>query len=542
MRPLLVCSSAALILGGLLCPNILAGTYRWNGSIGTGWGNSANWTGSPVRVPNSTDVARFDTGAWTVNLGGNRSILELDFENGAAVTLGGAFILTIDGAGFGIFESSAGGAVTINCDLSLTTNQDWQNNSANSMTINGGTSLNGIGLVINGLHDIAMNGALTGSGAIGKSDGGTLTLTGNNSFSGNFAVSGGTINFAATSSLPTSASFNVNSGGTLNLGEQGNTIISYGVAGELMTLNGGTLFFGNGPAAGKSALTVWNGDVSLTAESTVTSIGGPLVDGQINGVISGGGALDVNAWLVLNNANTFTGDTRIVAGGLRLAHPNSIQNSTLHLYGPDTGALFFGSLTSATFGGLTGTRDLTLRNDGSAPVALSIGNNNASNHYGGHIYGSGSLTKVGGGIEYLDPSGNPLTDTLYTGNTVIAGGQLVLNDSSALQNSTLDYNSYGGSLQFGSQSAYTIGGLQGNQSLSLTGTSGNIALTVGNNGASTTYSGGLTDGGSLIKVGNGKLTLTGGSTYSGGTIIKDGSVWITSFLNLGTGALTLAAR
>ena len=49
-----------------------------------------------------------------------------------------------------------------------------------------------------------------------------------------------------------------------------------------------------------------------------------------------------------------------------------------------------------------------------------------------------------------------------------------------------------------------------------------MALSVGGNNASTTYSGALSGGGSLNKAGNGTLTLNGANTYTGGTTVNAG--------------------
>jgi autotransporter-associated beta strand protein len=81
----------------------------------------------------------------------------------------------------------------------------------------------------------------------------------------------------------------------------------------------------------------------------------------------------------------------------------------------------------------------------------------------------------------------------------------------------------------------TIGGLAGSGSLLLadtilfTGGAGYstglpVALTVGYNNSSTTYSGVMSGPGSLIKVGTGTLTLSGANTYTGDTTVAAGTL------------------
>src|SRR5580704_14693947 len=77
---------------------------------------------------------------------------------------------------------------------------------------------------------------------------------------------------------------------------------------------------------------------------------------------------------------------------------------------------------------------------------------------------------------------------------------------------------------------------------------GSKQLTVGSNNASTTVSGviedhfpgGSGDGGSLVKVGTGTLTLTGANAYTGGTTISQGAIAVSADTGLGapTGPLT----
>ena len=64
-----------------------------------------------------------------------------------------------------------------------------------------------------------------------------------------------------------------------------------------------------------------------------------------------------------------------------------------------------------------------------------------------------------------------------------------------------------------------LGGLQGSGGFTLQNTSGAVALGVGANNSSTTFSGTLAGSGSLAKFGTGTLTLTGSNTYTGLTTI-----------------------
>ena len=116
-----------------------------------------------------------------------------------------------------------------------------------------------------------------------------------------------------------------------------------------------------------------------------------------------------------------------------------------------------------------------------------------------------------------------------------------MGDSLALQNSTLDTGG-AGTVSFGTLTAATLGGLQGSNGLTLeNASSGGLALTVGNNESSTTFSGSLSGNGSLIKIGNGELVLTGADSYSGGTTIDAGTLVATAADAIPDGPLTIGA-
>src|SRR5260370_22261944 len=132
----------------------------------------------------------------------------------------------------------------------------------------------------------------------------------------------------------------------------------------------------------------------------------------------------------------------------------------------------------------------------------------------------------GAGVCYTGPGTTILTGTnTYSGGTIISAGTLEAGSASALsQNSEVTVNSILDLHGFNS----TIASLSGTGAVLNNGATA-AALAVGNNNASTAFSGALQDGTSalqLTKSGTGTLTLTGANTYSGGTTINAGTLQV----------------
>ncbi len=187
----------------------------------------------------------------------------------------------------------------------------------------------------------------------------------------------------------------------------------------------------------------------------------------------------------------------------------------------------------------------------SGSVAGPITDNNSlllnrSDDYvlGNTISGSGNLTQIGSDNVTLSATNS------FTGQTVVSSGTLTTGSNLALQSSTLNYNSQGGMLSFGTLTAATLGGLTGSQGLVLLNTSSApVTLTVGNNGVSTTCSGDLSGAGAnLVDVNGGTFTLTGSNEYSGFTAVNAGTLVVapsgvvnTTTANVASGATLLVA-
>ena len=266
---------------------------------------------------------------------------------------------------------------------------------------------------------------------------------------------------------------------------------------------------------------------------TTVAIGDPIygVDaagfsGTIN-VISTGGAGNGGAlnWFGADSAAT----TIIVEPNSKVYcgyGQNSDAYSSFVLYGGqynpndnfgqlrgDGGYTWHGNITLA---GSISSGEYTIGNFGSSPDTVS-GNI-------GEINGSQPLVVAGSAPIILTGSNT------YSGATTISSGTLVLGNQNAVQNSTLTMTG-GGAVVFSSSvagNAFTLGGLAAAtsgpgydialQNDALTP----VALTVGGNGASTTYAGVLSGAGSLTKTGTGTLTLTGNNTYTGLTTLAGG--------------------
>ncbi len=241
---------------------------------------------------------------------------------------------------------------------------------------------------------------------------------------------------------------------------------------------------GSGELLGSSAVNLSNSTALVFNHSDALSY---------SGVIAGAGGLTQTGpgILTLLGSNTYTGGTTISAGTLQVGNggkTGSIAGSVL-----DNALLALSRSDTVTFGNV--------------------------------ISGSGGLTQTGPGTLILTASNT------FSGGTTISGGSLTLGNANALQNSSLTVNTNNSLLFSGAIATFNLGGLFGAGNITLADSSA-LALSVGGNGANTTYSGVLSGSGGLTKTGTGILTLAGINAYSGSTTLTAGELSISASNNL----------
>lgn len=328
------------------------------------------------------------------------------------------------------------------------------------------------------------SGKIYGSGGL-TLNADTLTLSGTNTYSGPTTInSPNTTLFVGTSGALSPNSDMVINGSTAALALN-NTTNSIG------SLSGsGNIFFAN-----SSSLTV-NNDKDTTFSGTMTSTGGGTVfRKQGDGVLTLSGATTYTGSTFLNNGTLKAGSSNALSGGSSYTLSpnttldlNNFPNTIASLAG-DGGSVVLGTATlttgttGTTFGGsISGTGGLSLT--GSNSLTLS-----GSNSYSGTTNLAGSTSLIAGARNSYSPNSNVVLSAAST---------------------SLNLNSFDNE----------IGSLAGSGSVVLSGT-----LTLTRN-VDTSFSGGMSGAGGLIKKGSGIFTLTGtnNKNYSGLTQIQSGTI------------------
>jgi len=475
----------------------------WNANANGNWSAAGNWSsGVPHLAGDGSTFGNGNPSAFTVvNLDVNETNGAITFSNPGSFAISNAVdTLTLDNRGNGVaITVTSGTSNAIQTAVSL-------NDTVSSVAVSSGNVLAITGPVANGVNGTK---TLTANGA------GTLALSGNNSYgpaagSVGTTLSGGTLQAGNNNALG-AGDFSLSASSTLQAGAPvslaNNVVIGPGVVATLDDSSANNLTLG-GVLSGSS------GSVKKTSGGTIT-LGNP--------------------------ANTYGGGTTINGGFLSISQdsdlgavPASVAANNLTLNG--------GGLRGAGTPALNANRGITLTGTGLLDAASG-----ADLTVNGLIFGPGQ------GITVNSGAGDTGTVTLNAANTfngtaAIAAGTLQLGNASALQNATVGLN--GGTLDFNTFPAATIGGFSGTGSVTLqtaAGTGAAVALSLGNNATTATYAGNLGGSGSLTVVGGGNLTIgsgaSGGASYTGATTVQNGTLTLGGVGNMSsTGNLTLVGQ
>jgi autotransporter-associated beta strand protein len=418
-----------------------------------------------------------------------------------------------------------------------------------------------------GARTLTINGAITGTGNVRHTDGGTLQLNGNNSFTGHLIAAGGsgrtialgnTNNYTGYTHLRNSSTLRLDADNALPITTQ-------------VLLWGGTIFNVNGRDASIAGLltgssvdtdaTVNLGGTGSTGTLTVrgnSSISGGPGDSGNNfyARITGTGSLNYDhatsnnaLWLLKNSANDFTGDLIVTRGrmhfdinagapiGLGNANNRIVFNGDIvSTLGNNEGRASIQQSTGTSFT-LGSTRSIVL-NNGKEGTIYAWSTHTATVQ--GQITGGGNLRKEDGGTLRLENTTNN-----YSGLTRIASGTLQLGASGVIPDAS-SVEMAGGTFATNNL-AETIGGLFGtggsvsggntltvltSGNLNFAGTINNTTLRMAGSGTQT-LSGTADNVSAMAVVDNGTLVLAkSGATSNRAIGASGGEVALT--INGGT--------
>lgn len=362
------------------------------------WSNTATW--SPAGIPGATDNVTIAAGH-SVTL-----TAAVDLTTGNLTVTG-----TLALAGFNLTAGSLAGAGNIGSASGTPLLTVGSNNS-----------------------NTEYSGSFSGTGArLTKAGTGTFTLSGANTYTGAATINAGTLQIGAggtTGSINISSSFSVSSGATLAFNRS--DVIYQNVAVPPISGAGTVVQRGSGTLGLRSASNAMTGNLriergTLNFGNSQTNIG----TGTITLGVTGG--TDPVTLQVSDNNNVNFSNAIVLASG----HTGSI---TFEMVEDDLSVSHFKTFT----GGVTGTNNLTIRNNGGTGAAAD--NLNFTTN---PINIAGTLTHVGTGtgvttingvigsnVASLAQGGTAMLvlagANTYTGATTVSAGTLVANNTSAL--------------------------------------------------------------------------------------------------------------
>jgi len=469
-----VASSGRLDLRGV---NAIIGELTGSGPVVTGSdstgfgrltiGNSSNFTYSGVMHGNLTKTG---SGTFTMDagiIGGPSTPFGIIIEAGTLRV----------GSGSGIL-----GTKGIYVDQGATLDLNGKSQSFDDLGGSGTVKLSGVTLTLNHSGPRVASARIEGPGTLAKSGSGGLFLSNSNNTFSTLQINAGAVEVSNSGALGS-----------------GNIVIADATLRPLATMTSSRPISLNSSAS----------KISVESTRTLTQ----------NGVISGSGGLNKlgTGVLVLGAVNSYSGNTNITSGTLRLSASDRISNLSNVVM--SAGATFELSNTgSETVASLSGNGTLDTRTSARLTVNAATG----STTFAGNIIGGGGINKQGGHTLVLTGSNT------YTGITNITGGTLrgsVGNSSRVTVGSGATWNLNGAS--------QAVGAITGGGNIDVKGAS---LVLLEESVATRTFSGNISGVGGLDMRGSHTLVLTGNNSYLN-TGIKGGVLRVASNDNLGTGAI-----
>ena len=507
----------------------------------------ANYVYNGKILPNSWDTQSVNglfiskTGLGTQELAGSLIGYVTSAAKRPTINVSGGVLKMSGSWGFDTYVNY-NNAITVNNGGTLQIARDWDWGSgsafnqlahnANTMTVSGGTlrftavsqnsgrsfTVGGGGATLSVDETVNFNS----TGTIAGSTAGNLTLEGASINASLTNAVGGTGTWSASSKLIKNGSGTWTVAGVA-AGMAGGVEVSQGKlvltansasTGPIVISNGGTL-----ELRSTLGLGLYSGSITNNGSLVYNHTGGHF----FSGAISGNGTLEIKntgtgtGVLSLNAANTFTGDTILTAGRLRLNHADAIKFSKL-VTNSSSGTVSFG-IAGGTYnvGALSGNGTIALSDTAATPGAITLvtGNSNVAESFTGILSGLGNLKKSGT---------NTLTLTganTYAGQTIVSSGTLALSGAGTLGVGAV--NLTGGALDLGAVTVAFTNSVNINGGV-LTGGSMDVAQVA--SAESGTVSTALTGTGGLTKTSAGLLVLGAGvtHTYSGPTLVNEGKL------------------
>jgi fibronectin-binding autotransporter adhesin len=420
-------AGALTMAGNLAIQNISANQSAQNvvvnGRAMTGAGNlSYSSYNNITSINDAYSLGRTQVTGDNSGFSGNFSVLRgvANFTQGTATnSVGtGALILgtTADAFGAGVYFNPGGtvGTKSIENNIivrsggfrSLRSVGDFTFQYNGTITLEGDLNVD-MAMTTTGTRNVQLRGDISGVGGLDITRSGALgdyvLVAGNNTYQGGTTINGNSelrVSSASGNGIPDTSNVILTAAGSelrTQTAETIGSLASTGVFGNLVLTNRLTTGANNNS-------TTWSGTSS--GASGITKVG--------------------NGTFTLASTGNYTGFTRIVAGSIKIDSPLAVQNSTVDMNAEDSGSLTFGTVTEATLGGLSGSRNISLVNETPAAVSLTVGGNNQTTAYSGNLIGGGSLTK--GGTGTLTVSGN----NTYAGPTTVNAGALVILSKNSL--------------------------------------------------------------------------------------------------------------